>query len=202
MTWTALIRRWALPCGQTGWKTLGFLNIKQLYWLGCLGAKSQHNKTSRGSHLVMNHEITIEAIRETEPKHLFYPFNSPLTSPFSSWTISTLRSVSLGSSSLKFSIFLQRRGILPSHVYIWDFYMSQWKIERGDKKRNTVWSRVNMHRNRRASLAVAIFPLDKGSKCYWGSTSALPLLQMIHSASFKYLIFFGDFTSLETHPQC
>lgn len=44
-----------------------------------------------------------------------------LTSPFSSWTISTLKSVSLGSSSLKFSSFLQRRGIFPSHVYIWDF---------------------------------------------------------------------------------
>lgn len=54
---------------------------------------------------------------------------TPLTSPFSSWTISTLRSVSLGSSSLKFSIFFQRTGIFPSHVYIWDFYEVQQNTE-------------------------------------------------------------------------
>lgn len=88
ITWTALILRWALPCGPHTCET---------------------KATTRSAH----------------------PSVPPLTSPFSSWTISTLRSVSLGSSSLKFSSFFQRRGIFPSQVYIWDFCTSQ-----GEKKRS------------------------------------------------------------------
>lgn len=45
-----------------------------------------------------------------------------LTSPFSSWTISTDRRVSLGNSVFK-SNFVQRSDGRPPHVYIWDFCM-------------------------------------------------------------------------------
>lgn len=45
-----------------------------------------------------------------------------LTSPFSSWTISTDRRVSLGNSVFK-SNFVQRSEGRPPQIYIWDFCM-------------------------------------------------------------------------------
>lgn len=140
--WVRVANNW-LVIVLLGWG-ITIHRALQLLWPEHMMKKARHNKTTH--HLVRT-IVIISAFNRNGVKlkeilapifHLLSPSSvPPLTSPFSSWTISTLRSVSLGSSSLKFSSFLQRTGIFASHVYIWDFYTSQGEMERADEKMKT-----------------------------------------------------------------
>lgn len=86
----------------------------------CLFRCIRKKKAQHATKLQIISELK-ESLKFSGLQLTYHVIGAPLTSPFSSWTISTLRSVSLGSSSLKLSSFFQRGGIFPSHVYIWDF---------------------------------------------------------------------------------